>query len=202
MDYHPRLAIRGKRMSNGNASTCHVSVQCDILRRHLETSRRVSCLDVADFSFDKTPTTLEERRMKKNPFEFNEISSSISTIEAKMGLSSGMNERQLTPSVKKNLFRKAEFLDAEAKVNEDTDNSCFDPTQSAGSNLSDFIVEAEASGSGKLLYHQFPSNSPNVRIGKLDINKLAEKYEVSSASSCDHPKKRRKLYISSSSDRD
>ena len=213
VDYPPRPAIRDKgRMkrdmlfgggSNENASTSHVSVQCDILRGQLETSERVSCHDVADPCYYQTPAILKKRRIKRNPFEFNEISSSISTIESKMGLSSSMmEERQLTLSVKKNLFRKSEFFDLEVKVNEDTDELGFDPSQTTASNLSDFIVEGEPSCNSKLVYNQYPSNSPNVRIGKLDINKLAEKYEASRASSCGHPKKRRKLYISSSSDSD
>ena len=213
VDYPPRPAIRDKgRMkrdmfvgggSNENASTSHVSVQCDIVRGQLETSERVSCHDVADPCYYQTPAILKKRRIKRNPFEFNEISSSISTIESKMGLSSSMmEERQLTLSVKKNLFRKSEFFDLEVKVNEDTDELGFDPSQTTASNLSDFIVEGEPSCNSKLVYNQYPSNSPNVRIGKLDINKLAEKYEASRASSCGHPKKRRKLYISSSSDSD
>ena len=189
-------------MREENASTRDVSLQCDILRGHLETSKRVSTLDVADLDYQSTSAIRDKRRIKRSPFEFDDISRSISTLEAKMrSRSSKKNESHLTPFVKKNLFSLSQFHDDEVQVNEDTEeNSGVDQSQSTGSNLSDFIVQAEPSCNSKPLFHQFPSNSPNVRIGNMDINEYAKKFVVPSASSCEHPKKRRRLYISSSSD--
>ena len=201
---NPRIIRDGifEGLREENASTRDVSLQCDILRGHLETSKRVSTLDVADLNYQSTSAIGDKRRIKRSPFEFDDISRSISTIEAKMrSRSSIKNESHLTPFVKKNLFSLSQFHDDEVQVDEDTEeNSGGDQNQTTGS-LSDFIVQAEPICNTKPLFHQFPSKSPNVRIGNImDINEYAKKFVVPSASSCEHPKKRRRLYISSSSD--
>ena len=209
-DYHSRPDVQHKRRIKSGSlyeSVCDesgsmrdVSLQCDIARRYLEYAKRVSSVDVVDVDYHETPTIHEKRRIRRNPFHFHDFSKSISSIEL---TGSRKRKGRLTPLAKKNLFRISEFLDKEVKVDEDTEeNSCFEAGQTTESNLSDFVVETEESCNSKPLFCHFQNNSPNVRVGNLDIDELAKKYAASNATSCDHPPKKRRLYISSSSDND
>ena len=99
--------------------------------------------------------------------------------------------------VKRKLFNISDFYDSQVSADGESDNSLDNYLESHDAEQNSFIDDSTNFSKDFIVD---PGNSPNVRVGNLDLNQLAKKYIPSSASSSNHPRKR--LYISSSSDSD
>ena len=146
-----------------------------------------------------SPARQQNLKSRPNTFAMHDMYNSLSTIEIPKRINrQRKRESASTPSVKKNLFNLASFYDTEALVVDEAKDPCdSDFNLNTSSNMSDFINDTEPTF-GKLA---FPHNSPVVRIGKLDMKKFEKKYGISNVTPDKHRRKRRrKFYISSSSD--
>ena len=74
-------------------------------------------------------------------------------------------------------------------------SSAGNPDSDAESDISAFIDNIEDSYNGEYLKPAFPSISPQVRIGRVDIKDFENKYITRN----ERPRKRIRLYISSTS---
>lgn len=146
-----------------------------------------------------SPAGQHNLKSQQNTFVMHDMYNSLSTIEIPKRIRK--LRKKVSPSsplVKKNLFNLASFYDTEAMVGDAAkESSDSDFNLNTSINVSDFINDTEPTF-GKLA---FPHNSPVVQIGNLDMKQFENKYGISNNSINENPRKRRrKFYISSSSD--
>ena len=149
-------------------------------------------------------TPIIEKRLNSEKLCFQSLSDSISTIERDMSYRvEGSRESKMRskPLPVKNLFRISDFHAMEAEVvNEGETMSIDENVANDNTDGSDFINDSDSfSHVRRPLFHEFPTRSPDIRIGRLRVVNLARKH-VPTRPKKRKRKKRKKWTLTTSSE--
>ena len=148
-----------------------------------------------------TPNHDNNSKLQANLFSLDAISRSLSTIEVQMRTRGQKRSTQSPALPKRNLFTLSNFYDTEVKVDDhDEHNSSSESITNCDKSIADFIDDTDLIDHGEPSVHNFQLNSPRIRIGKVDLDDIAKKYISSSENVIKRSKKRKRFFISSSSD--
>ena len=189
-----------EEMSSKKRASCEVDCTTEFVTKRKQKTKNKRLKVRKQSSVVVESSTNSSRKLLSSPVPKKQKTSQSSTpgVLPFLPKSSSQTPASIRRNrVKRKLFNISDFYDSQVSADGESDNSLDNYLESHDAEQNSFIDDSTNFSKDFIVD---PGNSPNVRVGNLDLNQLAKKYIPSSASSSNHPRKR--LYISSSSDSD